>query len=152
MAVSPEIVLRYTSGMTAKLTKELAAALHATGDRELKVIDPDTSRVYFIVASLFHRRESISSSRVKYTGRQWMPFAISRIVIQSPRGLRRWNPVRGFRWLTRASLRGTGSWHASDNVPRHHSSAGSSRHRSERGLVGRPSFCRTGRAVGRYGL
>lgn len=42
--------------MTAKLTKELAAALHATGDRELEVVDPDTSRVYFIVDSEMHRQ------------------------------------------------------------------------------------------------
>ncbi len=48
--------LRYNRRMTAKLTKELAAALHATGDRELKVVDPDTSRVYFIVESETHRQ------------------------------------------------------------------------------------------------
>lgn len=42
--------------MTAKLTKELAAALHATGDHELEVVDPDTLRVYFIVESEVHRQ------------------------------------------------------------------------------------------------
>jgi hypothetical protein len=42
--------------MTAKLTKELAAALHATGDRELEVVDPETSRVYFIVDGEMHRQ------------------------------------------------------------------------------------------------
>lgn len=41
--------------MTAKLTRELAAALHANGDRELEVIDPETSRVYFIVDREIHR-------------------------------------------------------------------------------------------------
>ena len=48
--------LAYNRGMTAKLTKELAAALHATGDHELEVVDPDTSRVYFIVESEMHRQ------------------------------------------------------------------------------------------------
>jgi len=42
--------------MTAKLTKELAAALHATGDHELEVVDPDTLRVYFIVEGEMHRQ------------------------------------------------------------------------------------------------
>jgi hypothetical protein len=42
--------------MTAKLTKELAAALHATGDSELEVVDPDTERTYFLVDSDTHRR------------------------------------------------------------------------------------------------
>ena len=42
--------------MTAKLTKEVAAALHPTGERELEVVDPDTSRVYFIVESETHRQ------------------------------------------------------------------------------------------------
>lgn len=48
--------MRYNRRMTAKLTKELAAALHATGERELEVVDPDTSRVYFIVESETHRQ------------------------------------------------------------------------------------------------
>lgn len=48
--------LAYNRGMTAKLTKELAAALHATGDHELEVVDPDTLRVYFIVESEVHRQ------------------------------------------------------------------------------------------------
>ena len=42
--------------MTAKLTKELAAALHATGECELEVVDPETSRLYFIVDSETHRQ------------------------------------------------------------------------------------------------
>ena len=48
--------MRHNRRMTAKLTKELAAALHATGERELEVVDPDTSRVYFIVESETHRQ------------------------------------------------------------------------------------------------
>lgn len=52
----PGADLRYNLAMTAKLTKELAAALHATGDRELEVVDPETSRVYFIVDSEMHRQ------------------------------------------------------------------------------------------------
>jgi hypothetical protein len=42
--------------MTAKLTKELAAALHATGDNELEIVDPDTQRTYILVDSDTHRR------------------------------------------------------------------------------------------------
>ena len=49
-------VSRYNCFMTAKLTKELTAALHATGNRELEVVDPETSRLYFIVDSETHRR------------------------------------------------------------------------------------------------
>ena len=42
--------------MTAKLTKELTAALHATGESELEVVDPETSRLYFIVDGETHRQ------------------------------------------------------------------------------------------------
>ena len=42
--------------MTVKLTKELAAALHANGDGELEVVDPETSRLYFIVDGETHRQ------------------------------------------------------------------------------------------------
>ena len=42
--------------MTAKLNKELAAALHAVGDRELEVVDPETQRTYVLVDSETHRR------------------------------------------------------------------------------------------------
>lgn len=49
-------VWAYNSYITARLTKELAAALHATGDRELEVVDPETSRVYFIVDGEMHRQ------------------------------------------------------------------------------------------------
>lgn len=41
--------------MTVKLPVELAAALRATGDRELEVIDPETLQVYCIVDSETHR-------------------------------------------------------------------------------------------------
>lgn len=42
--------------MIAKLTKELAAALHANGDNELEVVDPDTERTYFLVDGDTHLR------------------------------------------------------------------------------------------------
>lgn len=42
--------------MIAKLSKELAAALHASGDSELEVVDPDTARTYFLVDRDTHRR------------------------------------------------------------------------------------------------
>ena len=42
--------------MAEKLTKELAAALHATGKSELEFVDPDTQRTYFLVDSETHRR------------------------------------------------------------------------------------------------
>lgn len=42
--------------MIVKLTKELAAALHATGEGELEVVDPETLRLYLIVDSEIHRR------------------------------------------------------------------------------------------------
>lgn len=41
--------------MTAKLTKELAAALHATTNCELEVVDPETQRTYFVVDAVTHR-------------------------------------------------------------------------------------------------
>lgn len=46
----------YDYRMTAKLSKELSAALHATGDREHEVIDPDTERKYFLVDREAHLR------------------------------------------------------------------------------------------------
>lgn len=42
--------------MTPKLNKELADALHATGDSGLEVVDPDTQRTYFLVDSETHLR------------------------------------------------------------------------------------------------
>lgn len=42
--------------MTAKLNKELAAALHATGNNELEVVDPETQRTYVLVDSEIHRQ------------------------------------------------------------------------------------------------
>ena len=41
----------YNDRMATKLTKELAAALHATGNSELEVIDPETERTYILVDS-----------------------------------------------------------------------------------------------------
>jgi len=42
--------------MATILNKELAAALHATGDRELELVDPETQRTYVLVDSETHRR------------------------------------------------------------------------------------------------
>jgi predicted transcriptional regulator len=42
--------------MTAKLSKDLADALHANGDSELEVADPDTQRTYFVVDANIHRQ------------------------------------------------------------------------------------------------
>ena len=42
--------------MTAKLTKDLIAALHATGDNALEVVDPETERTYFVVDADIHRQ------------------------------------------------------------------------------------------------
>jgi hypothetical protein len=41
--------------MIAKLTKELAAALNATGECEVEFVDPDTQRTYFLVDGETHR-------------------------------------------------------------------------------------------------
>jgi len=42
--------------MSAKLSKDLADALHAAGHGELEVVDPSTNRTYTIVDSEIHRR------------------------------------------------------------------------------------------------
>ena len=42
--------------MIAKLNKELTAALHASPERGLEVVDPDTNRTYVIVDSETHRQ------------------------------------------------------------------------------------------------
>ncbi len=42
--------------MAAKLTKELVDALHAEGGNGLQVVDPETSRLYFIVDGDVHRQ------------------------------------------------------------------------------------------------
>lgn len=42
--------------MNAKLTKELTAALHASGECALEVVDPETSRLYVIVDGETHRQ------------------------------------------------------------------------------------------------
>jgi hypothetical protein len=49
-------ISRYNLTRTAKLSKELADALHATGERELEVVDPETNRKYMIVESDIHHR------------------------------------------------------------------------------------------------
>lgn len=46
----------YDLAMIAKLTKELADALNATDESELEVVDPETSRMYFIVDGETHRQ------------------------------------------------------------------------------------------------
>lgn len=51
-----DIKLGYNLTMTAKLTKELADALNATGDSELEVVDPSTQRTYFVVDAEIHRQ------------------------------------------------------------------------------------------------
>lgn len=42
--------------MTTKLTKDLTAALHAAGDNELEVVDPETQRTYVVVDVAVHRQ------------------------------------------------------------------------------------------------
>ena len=42
--------------MTAKLSKELAEALHASGDESLEVVDPDSNRIYVLVEGDVHRQ------------------------------------------------------------------------------------------------
>ncbi len=46
----------YILTMTARLTKELADALNATGDSKLEVVDPSTQRKYFVVDADIHRQ------------------------------------------------------------------------------------------------
>ena len=41
--------------MTARLSQELADALHASGAGELEVIDPTTNRVYVVVDNQTHQ-------------------------------------------------------------------------------------------------
>jgi hypothetical protein len=41
--------------MVAQLSKELAEALNASGDKQLEVIDPTTNRIYVVVDSQTHR-------------------------------------------------------------------------------------------------
>jgi hypothetical protein len=47
---------RYGVRTTAKLTKKLTIALHASGDNELEVVDPETQQAYVVVAADFHRQ------------------------------------------------------------------------------------------------
>jgi|GEM_PF-645817 hypothetical protein len=51
-----EIIGEYHLDMTAKLSKELADALLATGESELELVDPDTQQTYFLVEGEMHRR------------------------------------------------------------------------------------------------
>jgi len=41
--------------MIAKLSHDLSLALHASGDRELEVLDPQTQRSYVVVDAELHR-------------------------------------------------------------------------------------------------
>ena len=47
---------RYHVCMIAHLSKELTTALHATGDSELEVVDPETQRRYVLVDCDTHYR------------------------------------------------------------------------------------------------
>jgi len=42
--------------MIAKLNKELTDALHASNERGLEVVDPETNRTYMIIDSETHRQ------------------------------------------------------------------------------------------------
>ncbi|MEO8268468.1 MAG: hypothetical protein ABI557_02035 [Aureliella sp.] len=42
--------------MTVELTQELAAALHASGERGLELVDPQTRRTYVLVDVETHHR------------------------------------------------------------------------------------------------
>lgn len=55
-SIQKSLSMEYDKGMAAKLSKELASALHAAGNDGLEVIDPDTNRVYHIVDEETHRR------------------------------------------------------------------------------------------------
>jgi len=44
-------------------TKELSAALHATGDQRLAVIDPETNRIYMLVDGETHCRAMAALQR-----------------------------------------------------------------------------------------
>lgn len=95
-STSIEGIIHY---MTAKLTKELAAALHATGKGELEVVDPETSQLYFIVDCETHRRamealrrqqdrEAIAQGIAEMEAGQGMPLAEAFNDIRSNLGLR----------------------------------------------------------------
>jgi hypothetical protein len=51
-----DVKSRYNLLMIAKLSKEQADALNATGEGELEVVDPSTQRTYFVVDADIHRR------------------------------------------------------------------------------------------------
>jgi predicted transcriptional regulator len=44
----------YSEGMTLKLNEELSAALDATGDTSLEVVNPSNNRTYFLVDGETH--------------------------------------------------------------------------------------------------
>ena len=92
--------------MTAKLSKELADALHATGESELEVVDPDTNRTYTIVDSEIHLRamealrrqqdrDAIAQGIAEMEADEGIPVAEARQLTRerlstSPRGGRTW--------------------------------------------------------------
>ena len=82
--------------MTAILNKELLAALHASGDRGLEVVDPETSRRYFIVDGETHR-QAMEALR-----RQQDRDAIAQGLAEMQAGLG--IPIEEARQLTRESL------------------------------------------------
>jgi hypothetical protein len=49
-------MLRYDLAMDAKLTEELTAALCASGEKGLEVVDTQTQRTYLVVDAALHRQ------------------------------------------------------------------------------------------------
>ena len=83
--------------MTAKLPKELAAALHATGGNELEIVDPDTQRTYILVDRDTHRLAMEA-------------LAVSRIAMRLLRASQRWRRAKGCRSMRLASARARDFW------------------------------------------
>ena len=86
--------------MTVQLSKDLAAALHACGELQLEVVDPVTSRVYFIVESETHRqamaalrarqdRDAIAQGLAEMEAGQGVPVEEAFDSIRTRLGLRR---------------------------------------------------------------
>lgn len=76
--------VRYDLFIIAKLPDELSLALHASGDRELEVVDPRTQRAYVVVDAEIHRqamdalrrqqdREAIAQGLAEMEAGQGMP-------------------------------------------------------------------------------
>ena len=95
-----DVLPRQAFGMTVQLSKELAAALHACGELQLEVVDPVTSRVYFIVESETHRqamaalrarqdREAIAQGLAEMEAGQGVPVEEAFDSIRTRLGLRR---------------------------------------------------------------